>query len=316
MQERSKEFKKKMDELREHFGELLSEETLEMLTEYSLGTLEHNVDDLPNVRGKVTVSGSIDKIFGIKEFSNEKRSGLVGNAKLTVSDKENKEIKAVFWNDAAKKLNSVSEGDSVTLRGFAKQKGEFVEISVNQGSDVEINEKNVEELIGVLLAKKEKESSVQCAVACDDGVFICNGDAGAAASLRQIEEGTNVKIKGGRQGTKFMVEEVEVTEEIKDFHAEFVPLANLTPQQISNVKGRVSGLGKIKQHKKRELAETYISDDSGRVKLVLWDDNVSTYKEADIGDFIEVYNGYPKIGWDGEMEVHCGWSCMTMLRRV
>lgn len=316
MQERSKEFKKKMDELREHFGELLSDETLEMLTEYSLGTLEHDVDDLPNVRGKVTVSGSIDKIFGIKEFSTEKRSGLVGNAKLTVSDKENKEIKAVFWNDAAKKLNSVSEGDSVTLRGFAKQKGEFVEISVNQGSDVEINERNVEELIGVLLAKKEKESSVQCAVVCDDRVFICNGDAGAAASLRQIEEGTTVKIKGGRQGTKFTVEEVEVTEETKDFHAEFVPLANLTPQQISNVKGRVSGLGKIKQHKKRELAETYISDDSGRVKLVLWEDNVSTYKEADIGDFIEVYNGYPKIGWDGEMEVHCGWSCMTMLRRV
>lgn len=317
MQEESDEFKKKMEELREHFGGLLGEETLKMLTEYSLGTLEHDIDDLPNVRGKVTVSGSIDRIYGVKEFSTEKRSGLVGNAKLKVSNEENKEVKAVFWNDAAKKLRSVSEGDSVTLRGFAKQKGENVEISVNQGSDVEINEKNVEELVGVLLARSAgKDGSVKCAVACDDGVFICVGQEDAAEALSQIGEGSTVKVRGGRQGKKFTVEEVEAPDGGRDVSVEFTPVASLTSLQVTNLKGRISGLGEVKQHKKRELAEIYVSDDSSRVKLVLWDDNVSTYKEADIGDFIEVYNGYPKFGWNGEMEVHCGWSCMTMLRRV
>lgn len=305
-----------MKELKEHFGGLLSEETLKMLTEYSLGTLEHDVDDLPHIRGKVTVSGSVDKIYGVKEFSTEKRSGLVGNARLTV-DKKDKEIKAVFWNDAAKRLNSISEGDSVTLRGFAKHKGENVEISVNQGSDVEVNEKNVEELTGMLLAKiRGNDDSIKCAVACEDGIIICVGQKDAEKSLREIDEGSIVRIWGGKQGKKFTIDHVDVSEEGKEIKVVFTPVTSLTSLQVTNLKGRVSGLGKIKQHKKRELAEIYISDDSGRVKLVLWDDNVSTYSEADIGDFIEVYNGYPKIGWNGEMEVHCGWSCMTTSRRA
>lgn len=306
-----------MEELREHFGGLLSEETLEMLTEYSLGTLEHDIDDLPNIKGKVAVSGSIDKIYGVKEFSSEKRSGLVGNAKLKALNKEDKEIKAVFWNEAAKKLKSISEGDSVTLRGFAKQKGEDVEISVNQGSDVEINEKSVEEFMGVLVAKTiENDGSIKCAVACNNGVNIFVGREEAATALKQIEESSTVKIKGGRQGKKFTVDEIEVSEEARDLGVSFTSISNLNSMQVTNLKGRVSGLGEIKKHKKKELAELYVSDDSGRVKLVLWEDNVSAYREADIGDFIEVYNGYPKIGWDGEMEVHCGWSCMTMLRRA
>ncbi|MFO7967729.1 MAG: OB-fold nucleic acid binding domain-containing protein [Archaeoglobaceae archaeon] len=317
MPERSEEFKDKKKELREHFGGLLSDETLEMLTEHSLGILEHDIDDLPNIRGKVTVSGSVDKIFGVKEFSTEKRSGLVGNARLTVSGGDNRELKAVFWNDAAEKLRCISEGDSVTLKGFAKQKGEKVEISVNQGSDVEVKEKNVEEVVGVLLAQSGgKDGPVKCAVACDDGVLICSGKGDASEDLRQIEEGTTVKIRGGRQEKKFSVDEVEVLGEAKDIDVGFTSVADLASLQVTNVKGRVSGLGKIKQHKKRELAETYISDESGRVKLVLWDDNVSIYREADIGDLIEVYNGYPKLDWNGEMEVHCGWSCMTMLRRA
>lgn len=317
MPERSEEFKNKLKELREHFGGLLSDETLEMLTEYSLGILEHDIDDLPNIRGKVTVSGSIDKIYGVREFSTEKRSGIVGNARLTVSDRDNKEMRAVFWNDAAKKLKSVSEGDYVILRGFARQKGNDVEISVNQDSDVEIKEKNVEELVGVLLAKKEENDSFKCAVACDR-VFICVGQGDSSESLRQIEEGSTIKIKGGKQGKKFTVDKVEASSENKEIgvSVDFTPVASLTSLQVTNVKGRVSGLGKIKHHKNRELAEIYISDDSGRVKLVLWDDNVSIYREADIGDFIEVYNGYPKIGWNGEMEVHCGWNCMTVMRRA
>ncbi len=318
MPERNEELENKKKELKEHFGGLLSDETLEMLTEYSLGILEHDIDDLPNIRGKVTVSGSIGKIFGVKEFSTEKGSGLVGNAKLTVSGGENKELKAVFWNDAAEKLKSISEGDSVTLKGFAKQKGENVEISVNQGSDVEVKEKNVEELVGVLLARNRgKDGTVKCAVSCDDGVLICDGRGNAAEALSKIEDGSTIKVKGGRQEKKFSVEEVEVLGDAQSgFGAEFTPVTSLTSFQVANLKGRVSGLGKLKQHKNRELAEIYISDESGRVKLVLWDDNVSIYREADIGDSIEVYNGYSKLDWNEEMEVHCGWSCMTTLRRA
>jgi replication factor A1 len=158
-------------------------------------------------------------------------------------DSDIRKIKAVFWNNAARILSDISEGDILRIKGYLrKNKGE-VELSVNHPSDMEVLEKNSAEV-------------------------------------------------------------------------EFTPVSKLEPLVHSSIKGRISGFGDVKNFKKKMLAELYISDDTGRVRLILWEDKVSIYRKADIGDIIEIYNGYPKVGWDGEMEVHCGWNCTTMLRRV
>ncbi|MEM4509234.1 MAG: OB-fold nucleic acid binding domain-containing protein, partial [Archaeoglobaceae archaeon] len=71
--------------------------------------------------------------------------------------------------------------------------------------------------------------------------------------------------------------------------------AEITPGRV-NIKGRVSGIGDP------ELAnELYVSDDSGRVRVMVWDKEI--YYKAEIGMKIEIYNGYAKEGKKG-IEVH------------
>ncbi|MEM0214651.1 MAG: OB-fold nucleic acid binding domain-containing protein [Archaeoglobaceae archaeon] len=76
---------------------------------------------------------------------------------------------------------------------------------------------------------------------------------------------------------------------------EFTKIAEITPGRV-NIKGRVSGIGDP------ELAnELYVSDDSGRVRVMVWDKEI--YYKAEIGMKIEIYNGYAKEGKKG-IEVH------------
>lgn len=76
---------------------------------------------------------------------------------------------------------------------------------------------------------------------------------------------------------------------------EFTKISEITPGRV-NIKGRVSGIGDP------ELAnEIFISDESGRVRVVVWDKDI--YFKAEIGAKVEIYNGYAKEGKKG-IEVH------------
>lgn len=76
---------------------------------------------------------------------------------------------------------------------------------------------------------------------------------------------------------------------------EFTKISEITPGRI-NIKGRVSGIGDP------EFAnEIYLSDESGRIRVILWDKEI--YYKVEIGMKVEIYNGYAKEGKKG-MEVH------------
>ncbi|HID43704.1 MAG TPA: hypothetical protein EYP30_08050 [Archaeoglobaceae archaeon] len=315
MNEENEEFKKKMEELGEHFGGLVSDETLRLLASYSLGHVsEINIDDAVNFRGKVTVKGSVLKIYGVKDFSSSKGDGTVGSILLKLMEYPNEDaiVRAVFWNDAARVVEKLSEGDTVKLRGHVRKRDENVEISVNQSSDVEIIEKKIREISGAYIGKIEDKEVTRAAILSDDGVHKFIAESNTAEKLKKLRTGSSIKVTimgAGKELNAIDIEEIE-----EEFKIEFTPVSKLAPLKISNLRGRVSGFGKLKSFKNRTLAEIYLSDETDRVKLILWDDNISIYRKADIGDTIEVYNGYPKVGWDGELEVHCGWICIIMLR--
>ncbi|MDI9610959.1 MAG: SOSS complex subunit B family protein [Archaeoglobales archaeon] len=90
----------------------------------------------------------------------------------------------------------------------------------------------------------------------------------------------------------------KTTEELSKYSPnaqEFTKVAEITPGRV-NIKGRVSGIGDP------ELAnELYVSDDSGRVRVMVWDKEI--YYKAEIGMEVEIYNGYAKEGKKG-IEVH------------
>ncbi|MDK2795752.1 MAG: hypothetical protein PWQ58_951 [Archaeoglobaceae archaeon] len=76
---------------------------------------------------------------------------------------------------------------------------------------------------------------------------------------------------------------------------EFTRISEIVPGRV-NIRGRVSGIGSP------EFAnEIYISDESGRVRVLVWDKEI--YRRAEIGMLVEIYNGYAKEGRKG-IEVH------------
>lgn len=76
---------------------------------------------------------------------------------------------------------------------------------------------------------------------------------------------------------------------------QFTKISEITPGKV-NIRGRVSGIGDP------EFAnEIYLSDESGRVRVIVWDKEI--YYKAEIGMVIEIYNGFAKEGKKG-IEVH------------
>jgi len=313
MNEESEDFKKKMEELREHFGGLVSEETLKLLASYSLGCIpEIDLDNAANFRGKVAVSGEVLKVYGVRDFSGSKGEGTFASILLRLNSQEKNTVRAVFWNDATKAIENLSEGDRVKLRGYVRKKDESIEISVNSRSDVEITEKKVKKIHGAYIGIVDDKTG-KAAILSEEGIHVFNAGQ-ILKRFESIKSGSSIKVTVIGAGKELNAIDVEESDE--EFKIEFTPVSELTPLKNSNLRGRISGFGELRSYKKRTLAEIYLSDKTGRVKLILWDDNISIYRKADIGDIIEVYNGYPKVGWDGELEVHCGWSCITMLKKA
>lgn len=84
-------------------------------------------------------------------------------------------------------------------------------------------------------------------------------------------------------------------------------MKELTPKQGNvNVEGVITEIGETKSFNKfgRQLtvSDAILKDDSGAVKLTLWNDDVSKYK---IGDKIKIANGY--VGeFQGEKQLTAG----------
>ncbi len=84
-------------------------------------------------------------------------------------------------------------------------------------------------------------------------------------------------------------------------------IKELTPRQGNvNVEGTITEIGETKSFNKfgRQLivADAILKDDSGAVKLTLWNDDVSKYR---VGDKIKITNGY--VGeFQGEKQLTSG----------
>jgi len=140
---------------------------------------------------------------------------------------------------------------------------------------------------------------------------------------RKIKEGTALRIKGylkkgasgielhaGKTGDVEILSGEEHNVEKIPITFEFDRISDLTARKVVNLKGFVTGIGRIKFFSKRgkegRVSEIHISDDSGRVRVVLWDDQVEILRRVDIGSEVIILDGFTKMGYDGTIEVHAG----------
>ena len=55
------------------------------------------------------------------------------------------------------------------------------------------------------------------------------------------------------------------------------------------------------------MANIYISDETGRIKVALWAEHVDLLRTLDLGYKAELIDALAKSGWNEELELSCGW---------
>lgn len=124
---------RKLDEIKEHFGGLLDDETAELLEKYINGKEPVvRLSEIAEKRGKVLVEGRVVRVFPVRYFSREGKEGKVGSVYL----EDDCVVRVNFWNDAATVIEAgdVVEGAKLKLRGYSRNG----ELNVNDPTDVEI----------------------------------------------------------------------------------------------------------------------------------------------------------------------------------
>ncbi len=294
------EYERRLREFKDHFGDLIDEETLRLLVDYSFGKMPTTkLSELSSKRGKVVVEGIVEKVVGVREFLKNGKKGLVANVILR---DENARVRVTFWNDSAEliKAGDIVEGSKIRIRGFVKRR-EGIELSVNEPSDVEILEDSRDRIRGIVLAIEGRKMALKHGVSVKICLLRCDVE---------LKRGDVIEALGfGNE--EFVITELRVIGHVDlNFSNVFTPISKIIPLRKVNVRGRISGFGGRKVVRDRDLAEIFVSDETDRIKVLLWGENAKLYGELDIGDTVEIYNAYPKVGWDGEIELHCGWSSL------
>ncbi len=243
------------EEIREHFRDLIDDETLEILIRYAKGEMVE-VDETFRVEGVVV--GINDKL-------------------LLRRGREVYEIPLECCK------NSFKLGYLVRVKSKV----------IRSEKDYDILGDVSRIIQGVFLGK----NGSRFALAVGKSVWICRGDV-------ECERGDLVEVKGFNVEDTFYVISHRVLGKANVENI-WIKVEDVVPLRVINLRGRVSGFYGEKVVKGKKVAIIYISDESGRIRVVLMGENTNLYKDLDVGDCIELYNCYARIGYDGEIEVLC-----------
>lgn len=276
----------KIEEIKSHFGDLITDEAAKLLAEYSLGILPvTKVCELKNRRGKVLLEGSVE---------NPKAGEKAGS--FILKD-DSGSIRIVMFNDAAEllKTGDVAAGDTIIVKGTVKDGKVFV----RDASDVEVLGFGGEEVEGIVLACSRAGRQYNVAFYTDKLEILY--------SPFPIPDPLPAKVSA--VVTDRFIRSVGSLEPV-EFNFPFTSIVKIVPLHSCNIRGFVTGIGEERRVRggKSLVTELLISDGEDSVRAVFWDDVAKIVRKVAPGDVIEIYNGYAKIGRDGEMEVNVGFS--------
>ncbi|MCJ7443970.1 MAG: OB-fold nucleic acid binding domain-containing protein [Methanotrichaceae archaeon] len=89
-------------------------------------------------------------------------------------------------------------------------------------------------------------------------------------------------------------------------------IADLKPGNLCSVSGFVTGLGEMRAFQREDgtpgqVANIYISDATGRIKVVLWGEHADLLEKLDLGYKADIIDCQAKSGWNEELELSCNW---------
>jgi len=150
-----------------------------------------------------------------------------------------------------------------------------------------------------------------------DSVRISLWDEQAEAAADELSVGDVLRIKGrpkdGYNGVEVSVDQVEVDED-EDIDVQVQDEYDVADLSLGisdvNLVGEVLSTEAVRTFDRDDGSEGQVSnlvlgDETGRVRVTLWDDQAETALELDAGEVVEVVDGYVRER-DGSLELHVG----------
>lgn len=135
----------------------------------------------------------------------------------------------------------------------------------------------------------------------DDTVEIINGFA------RTNNYNQEVEIQLGNHGL------IKKANTPVDYKEHFTPIEDIdaSSKKPCSVEGAVSGIGDIKEFTKKDgsintVANIYLSDDTGRIRIALWGEKANLIDQMDIDTKIQIIDAYSKPGFQDDVELSVG----------
>lgn len=120
----------------------------------------------------------------------------------------------------------------------------------------------------------------------------------------------NPELNLGRRGTVVVLSSTPAFEPITPQRS-LKKIRDLTEGNLVNIIGVVKGLSQISSFKRAngtqgQVMRIRLADDTGRVRAVLWDNQVNSVKDTKRGDVLEIEGGQVRRGLGNVLEVHVG----------
>jgi len=340
------EFERRVEEKVQLMGELCDRRTAAMLVAREFGEVELKIDRIRPETGKVTFVGKIVSISEVHEFARgDGSAGRVAN--LAVGD-ETGTVRIVLWDELVEPVSSgeLKVDQTFRIRGFTREGYFGTEVTVDRGGLEEVEAQiqtrvephKISEIRADmgdinLLAKVVDPGAVREFTRRDGSVgrvrSVTLGDDSGKIRLTlwnekaemDLEAGETLEVINALSRERYGQVEIQAggysvvrkSEVAIEYDEKITTISELAPGSIYSISGFVTGLGEVREFERDNgavgrVSNIYVSDETGRVRVALWNDHVRLIENIDLGSRIELVDCMAKEGWNGELEVSCGWS--------
>ncbi|MBP2029935.1 replication factor A1 [Methanohalophilus levihalophilus] len=138
---------------------------------------------------------------------------------------------------------------------------------------------------------------------------------------RSLHEGVSIEIINGYARVNNFNDEVEIqignhgvirkADSEVLYKEQYTPISDIIPGESYSVRGFISGIGEVREFSRKDggvgmVSNVYLSDDTGRIRVTLWDDMAEMAENVDIDTEMEVIDAYAKTGFNDEVELNTG----------
>jgi replication factor A1 len=296
--------------------------------------------------GNVTFTGRVITISEIREFKRSDGSpGKVAN--LTLADETGTVRVALWDETTELiKSGDLKVDQCLKVRGLAKEGYAGTEVSLGRNGNIEevdLDIKPNKEPYKIKEIKRDMGEVNLVALIVDPGEpreflrkdggkgqvrTVLLGDETGKISLTlwneqammPIEKGETIEVLNGSSRERYGSVEIQTgnytvvrkSSQLVSFRELITPIADLKEGMLCSILGFVTGLGEVREFQRDDgkmghVANIYISDDSGRIKVALWGDHVELLRGLDLGYKAELIDALVKNGWNEGLELSCGW---------